>query len=177
MIMLAFAFIISLGILFYYVTHTNDITSNVRSSVQEELKKYNLPSDKVSVDDSKVILSIARYCEANNGCRGPQGIAGFTIQGPQGIQGIQGQPGIPGPQGIQGAQGIVGADGKDGIDGKDGKDGQSIVGPQGEKGEPGPKTERRCNAEERHMEWRNVGDETWQVEYNLSPLQTCPTGS
>jgi hypothetical protein len=155
-ILLGIAFITSMGILFYYITHSDDLTASVQNSVQQELKKYNLSVDKMSLDDSKITLSVARYCSANDGCRGAQGIS------------------LQGSQGIQGAPGVNGSAGVDGRNGLDGKDGESITGPQGERGQSGAPTERRCNAEMSRMEWRNQGDESWQVEYYLSPLQSCP---
>lgn len=157
-ILLALTFVTSTGILVYYITHRNDLAASVQNSVREELQKYNLSSDKISIDDSEIILAVAHYCSANDGCRGPQGAPGLGIQGSQGVQGTQG------------VQGSVGAEGPPGIPGKDGE-----TGPRGEQGPPGPKTERRCNAVGHRVEWRNEGDETWQVEYYLAPLQTCPT--
>lgn len=169
--LLALAFITSVGILIYYVTHSQDLTANVERSVQQELKKYKIVADDLSIDDSKVILAIARYCKENNNCRGEQGLGLRGPQGPQGAQGIMGLQGIPGIQGITGLSGesIVGPAGKDGADGAPGANGA-----QGEQGPMGPRTERYCNEAERRIEWRNVGDEGWQVEYYLAPLQTCP---
>lgn len=161
-ILLAMAFIISVSILTYYVTHPNDLSASVQQSVEKELAKYNLSDNKLSVDDSKVILAIAHYCEANDGCTGPQGIAGISIQGATGAQGVQGVQGQPGDTGTTGTIGAIGADG------------QSVVGPAGAQGDPGPKTERQCDPNLHAIEWRNVGDESWQVEYYLAPLQICP---
>lgn len=164
-ILLLLAFLTSVGILFYYVTHPQDITSVVQKSVEEELKKYHINTDNLSLDESKIVLAVAQYCAADpNNCRGPQGDTGAT--GLQGLKGDSGTIGANGKDAVNGENGTNGADGKDGAEG--------TQGPPGEKGEPGPKTERRCNAEERRMEWRNEGDENWQVEYYLSPLQSCP---
>lgn len=143
----------------YYISHQEEL---VKSSIQEELSKYQVNTEDISVDDSKVLLAIVRYCEANDKCKGPQGLAGIGIIGPQGLQGPQGES-------IQGKDGIS----IKGDKGDKGDQGESIQGPPGIPGTPAPKTERRCNAEEHRIEWRNEGDEAWQTEYYLSPLQSC----
>lgn len=173
-IFLALAFLTSVGILFYYITHSQNLAATVQKSVEQELKKYNIPTKELTVDESKLVLAIARYCAVGDNCRGPQGDTGLSIQG------------SPGKVGLAGSEGQKGADAKNGTDGqigKDGKDGEP--GQQGEKGEPGPRTERRCrldsalsllNNDNRYViDWRNEGDENWQVEYYLGPSQTCPT--
>ncbi len=165
-ILLGLAFLTSVGILFYYITHTQNISDTIRKSVEMELKKYNIPTKELSVDESKLVLAIARYCAVENNCRGPQGNPGLSVEGQPGKEGQEGQKG---------------ADANPAIDGQSGKDG--ATGAQGEKGEPGPRTERRCrvdnalsalSSEPRYLiEWRNEGDENWQIEYYLGISQTC----
>lgn len=171
LILLALAFLISSLTLAYYITHRQDITSSVQQSVKNELSRYQLSSDNISVDDSKVLLAVAKYCQAND-CRG---LTGEGTQGPQGPMGATGPMGPIGPTGLQGIMGLIGDTGATGATGPQGEKGDTgDPGQTGAQGAPAPRTERRCNAELSRVEWRNEGDESWQPEYNLAPLQTCP---
>jgi hypothetical protein len=68
--------------------------------------------DAPPVTQEMVDLAMTRYCDAHNGCAGPQGVPGAP-----GAQGADGQPGTPGPAGPAGPQGDPGPAGSPGADG------------------------------------------------------------
>lgn len=74
---------------------------------------------------------------------------GNTIQGPPG-QSIQGPPGQPG-ESIQGPAG------------QNGQDAVGIDGTPGEPGQPGREVEMRSNPANGNLEWRYVGELSWQT--------------
>ena len=160
---------------FYTLQNKEAITQSIQKSVQIELSKYKLDDVKdLSIDDSKILLAVARYCEEHNDC------AGAT--GPQGVQGFQGIPGLQGVQGVIGLTGIAGYTPVKGVDYTDGQDGYTPVkgvdyfdGVDGQNGTDGRKIIQRCNADANRIEWQYEGDESWQPLYNLGPLQTCAT--
>lgn len=153
------------GFLFAYTLANREaISESIQKSVQQELSKYNLDDVKhLSIDDSKILLAVARFCESNNNCSGLNGLQG--IQGLQGVQGLMGLTGLNGRDGYTPIKGVDYFDGKDGINGQDGEPGQP--------GSDGRKIVQRCNPDKNRVEWQYEGDENWSPLYNLSPLQTC----
>lgn len=171
MIILVLVGIILNAFIFLYTYQNKEaITNSIQKSVQQELARYNLDEFKnIPIDDSKILLAVARYCESHNNC------AGF--QGPQGVQGLQGIQGLLGPVGLTGASGYSPIKGIDYTDGQDGytpvKGVDYFDGVDGASGQDGRKIIQRCNAEKERIEWQYEGDENWTPLYNLSPLQTC----
>jgi Collagen triple helix repeat (20 copies) len=81
------------------------------------------------------------YWQKIGNLRGPEGLAGESVIGPQGLQGERGYPGERGEHGPQGAQGEKGEKGLPGIAGLRGEPGlpgaAGEPGPQGQAGDPG----------------------------------------
>ena len=163
--------------LWYSIRNKDAISATIENNIKEELKKYEIPDvEKLSLDESKLALAVAHYCEPRNECRGYDGISGQSplcllepsrCQGANGITPIKGVDYRDGVDGITPScyftenqcQGADGVDGMDGMNGANGADGREI--------------ERRCNAEADRMEWRLTGDDFWQVEFMLSKGQKC----
>lgn len=74
--------------------------------------------------------------------------------GQDGSSGVQGNPGI---QGSNGSQGVQGSQGTSGNDGAPGASGQDAV------GTPGREAEFQSNPLTGNLEWRYVGDDSWQL--------------
>lgn len=169
--------------LFYVINSKDTLTKELRITINQ-LKKYKYPKSEVkdvTLDEAKLYITIAKYCEEHNDCKGDSGRDGqspaclFTpsqCQGSNGTNGISPAKGIDYFDGLtppcyftfsqcQGYSPIKGVDYNDGVNGTNGKDGREI--------------ERQCNASANRMEWRYTGDETWHAEFNLAPGQTCPT--
>lgn len=151
----------------WYVINNRNALSLELQNLNNQLAKYKYPQQVKpdSIDDAKIYIAIGQFCEAHSNCKGRDGVSIQGVQGVAGAQGLQGERGFPGAQGepgIQGAQGIQGETGATGAQGE-----------QGVPGHDGREIERRCNASRNRMEWRYAGDETWNVEYNLAPGQTC----
>lgn len=92
---------------------------------------------------AEIDSAVRLFCEARNGCAGPQGTSGDVgaagaigavgPAGPQGEVGATGATGATGPQGEAGPPGSPGAQGETGAPGAVG-----ATGPQGETGPAGP---------------------------------------
>lgn len=153
--------------LWYTVINRDNISRTVDRSVAEQLAKFNVPQQtikEVTVDEAKLLLAVAQYCDSRNECMGRDG---RTVVGPVGLQGPVGLS-VQGPQGVQGIQGPVGPPGREGERGPEGP--QGIQGPAGE---AAPITTQRCNPEKRWIEQNQGTDENWQPLYKLAPGQTC----
>lgn len=155
------------GFTLWYLTKNKDsLNVQLQNSLKDELAKYKFPvQEPITIDDAKLYISVAKYCEAHNDCIGPKGADSF-IAGPQGVMGLQGLLGI---QGVQGLQGLQGLKGDTGIDGP--------TGLQGETGPPGRTLEERCyivNPTRRRIEQKYTDSETWEIKYYLAPGQLCP---
>lgn len=150
---------------FWILSHNQEsLNAKLEQSLKDQLAQYDYPvQEPISIDDAKIYLAIAKFCETHDQCRGADGI--------NGVNGLPGPLGPIGPNGLQGMMGLQGEQGPQGIQGETGP--QGIQGPQGEPGADGREIERRCNPAGPRMEWRYVGDDSWQVEYNLSRGQTC----
>lgn len=154
---------ISISLFSIYIIYNNrdELLQSLQRNVRSELARYNIPtSEDIKIDDARILLAIAKYCEAHNQCRGDDG-----------------QPGV---QGIMGDMGLVGADGKDGRSGRDGANGYTPIkgvdyfdGEKGDIGEPARQLVQRCNPEKNRVEWQYQGDESWNTLYDLAPLQSC----
>ncbi len=158
--------------LWYVISSKDSITKELRTTI-EELKKYNFPKDEVkdvTLDEAKLYLAVAKYCEENNDCKGKDGISPACIlepsqcrgaDAPIPVKGVDYNDGITPPCyfTINQCQGDNGVNGTDGTNGTDGANGKPVL--------------RRCNPETNRMEWQLEGDESWQPEYNLAPGQTC----
>jgi hypothetical protein len=153
--------------LWYTVINRDNISRTVDKSVAQQLASFKVPSQtikEVSVDEAKLLLAVAQYCDSRNECVGRDG---RTVIGPVGLQGPIGLS-VQGPQGPQGIQGPEGAPGKDGAQGPEGPQGA-----QGQTGEPALVITQRCNPEKRWVEQQKGSDENWQPLYKLAPGQTC----
>ena len=65
-------------------------------------------------------------------------------------------------------------DGKDGLPGKDGANGvDGEKGNQGEPGSPGLEVELRTNPLNSNLEWRYIGDDSWQILLNTCGVVLC----
>ena len=175
MVVLTLVGIALTSFLFFYTLQNKEaITQSIQKSVQIELAKYKLNDVKdLSIDDSKILLAVARYCEEHNDCAGVQGPVGGL--GPIGPIGPIGLTGI-GLNGYSPIKGIDYVDGKDGVNGYSPVKGVDYFdGNDGANGSDGRKIIQRCNSENNRVEWQYENDESWQPLYNLSPLQTCAT--
>jgi hypothetical protein len=109
-------------------------------------------------------------------------LVAYGTQGIPGIQGLQGEPGytpIKNIDYVDGKKGNTGATGQQGIQGIPGPI-STVPGPKGDTGEigktgePGPEgksVELRCKdftkGKKSQIQWRNTGDESWQVLYEI----------
>lgn len=154
-----------------------NIKIQIRDSLQNELKKYNVPvNDKATLSELEVLAGVAKYCESNNECRGKDGTTIIPKDGKDALT-------IPGYTPVKNV---------DYFDGKDAEpcttrqesNGVTLIcpdgttsfianGTEGQRGTDGRGFERRCNSNKNRMEWRYVGDLGWQVEYKLAPGQVC----
>lgn len=149
-------------LLWYLVINRDNITLQLQNSLRNELAKYNLDSQEpLNVDEAKLAIAVAKYCETRNDCKGRDGYNGS--KGDQGIEGLQGL------QGIAGALGLTGPRGEQGEIGP--------AGPEGQPGQPGVVLEERCtvvNQDTRRIEKKYADAESWSIKYYLSPGQLCP---
>ncbi len=162
----------------WYVINSKDALSKELKNTIKQLQEYNLPKEEikdVTLDEAKLYLAIAKYCENTDNCKGRDGKDGVSpacIFEPSQCRGDNGMTPVKGIDYNDGVtpmcyftlsqcQGSDGMDGKDGADGANGADGREI--------------EQQCNPETNRVEWRYVADESWKPLYNLSPAQTCVT--
>lgn len=163
--------------LWYVYSNKDAISGQIRDSLREELKNYNVPIPRnATIGEAEAALVVAKYCATKNDCQGPKG---DTIRGKDAIQypppkdGQDAAPAIDGktPSCYFAESRCVGRDGYtpqknvdyfDGAEGKAGADAREV--------------ERQCNGEKSRMEWKLSGDSIWQPEYNLAPGQTCVVG-
>lgn len=175
-----FISIVLCGFTLWYVINSKDALSKELKNTIKQLQQYNLPKEEikdVTLDEAKLYLAIAKYCESTNNCEGKDGKDGaspvciFEPRQCRGTDAITPLKGVDYVDGItppcyftinqcQGENGVNGTNGQNGADGANGKT-----------------IERRCNSERDRMEWRYDGDESWQPEYNLAPGQTCAEGT
>lgn len=161
----------------WYVISSKDALSKELKNTIKQLQQYNVPKEEikdVTLDEAKLYLAIAKYCENTNNCEGKDGKDGASPAC------------IFEPRQCRGADAVTptkGVDYSDGItppcyftlsqcQGNDGADGKTVNGADGTNGR---EIEQQCNSETNRVEWRYVGDESWRALYNLSQGQTCAT--
>lgn len=159
----------------WYVITSKDALSQELKNTLKQLEQYNLPKEDVkdvTLDEAKLYLAIAKYCENTDNCKGGDGKDGVSpacifdasqcrgADGKTPVKGIDYNDGITPPCYFTLSE-CQGADGTNGTDGQNGANGKPVL--------------RRCNPETNRMEWQHEGDESWQPEYNLAPGQTCVT--
>lgn len=172
--------LLSVFTLLLVINSKDALTKELRATV-EQLQKYNFPKEEVknvTLDEAKLYLAVAKYCEERNNCRGANGrdgqhgVSPACLLLPNQCQGANGQNAYTPVKGVDYFDGLTPecyfSESK--CQGKDGVDGQS-----GTNGADGREVERQCNKELSRMEWRLTGDDLWQPEYNLAPGQTCVT--
>lgn len=97
------------------------------------------------------------------GQAGQIGQPGYTpVKGLDYFDGVDGAKGDKGDPGEQGVPGLTGATGAQGIQGEQGE--------AGEAGQNGREIELRCRdfqSKDSQVQWRYVGDESWQLLYEL----------
>ena len=165
-VFMVLGFIIS-GFTLIFLIYKQDDASWRLQGFEQKISSIN-PINGKDATDEQVQNALTLYCSFRNNCTGPQG--------PLGPQGQTGETGQPGNRGLQGAMGLQGPIGQPGPQGEKGDTG--ATGPQGEPGADGREMERRCvvvDPSTRRIEFRYVGDDTWQIEYYLSPGQLCPS--
>lgn len=165
-VMMVVGLALSAFTLWYMVVNQKTFEAKLQQNLNNELAKYNLPDAKdITADEAQLYLAVAKFCEANNNCQGPKGDVGAS-----GVQGIEGLQGLVGATGLTGSNGLTPPCyfTESQCQGRDGE--------QGASGTPARNIERRCNPEQKRVEWRLEGDTAWSVEYYLSPLQTCEGG-
>lgn len=159
--------------LWYMITNQPRLESKLQENLKAELAKYNFPNiDKITPDEAEMYIAVAKYCEANNNCKGPTGNNGINGTSPECLNLTTRCQGV---NGTAPTKGIDYGDGMDGLTPPCYFNESQCQGSQGVPGEPAKPIERQCNAEKRRVEWRNQGETNWQVEYKLAPLQTCET--
>lgn len=161
-LVMVFSICFSGFLLWYLVINRDNITLQLQNSLRNELAKYNLDSQEpLNVDEAKLAIAVAKYCETRNYCKGKDGYNGS--KGDQGIGGLQGL------QGIAGALGLTGPRGEQGEIGP--------AGPEGQPGSVGRTIEERCrviDSDRRRIESKYIDVENWDIKYYLSPGQLCP---
>lgn len=122
------------------------------------------PGQKVQTIVGPIGPSGAAGEKGDKGDKGDRGDPGLSIVGPKGDTGPQGPVGtsIVGPQGERGPVGPQGPQGPQGVQGEQG--------PVGPTGPPGPAVDMRCDSEKRYVQWRNIGNTTWN---DLYPVNSC----
>lgn len=179
-IILIISILLCLFTLWYVISSKESLTKELKNTI-EQLQKYNLPKEEikdVTLDEAKLYLAIAKYCENTSNCEGKDGKDGaspvciFEPSQCRGANGLTPVKGIDYTDGAtplcyftinqcQGDDGYTPVKDVDYFDGQNGVDGREI--------------EQQCNPGTRRIEWRYVGDESWHALYNLSPGQTCVT--
>ena len=159
-ILMVIGLAIGIFALAYLIKNQDNLSLKV-DTFESTLSKLN-PINGKDATDEQILNGIALYCKQHNDCTGKDGkspIKGIDYNDGMSIKGDKGDS-------IKGDKG-------DSIKGDAGAD--STV--PGSAGTPGPGTERRCvvvSPSSRRIEWRNEGDDGWQLEYYLSPGQLCP---
>lgn len=162
-ILMVVGIIVSCFTFYLVITNQAAFKAEVQKSLEQELEKYNLSTPKETpIDDNKLLLAVARYCEVRNNCTGRDGQPGVGVPGLNGNNGFNGYSPLKNLDYFDGEPGYTPVKGVDYFDGDPGAPGTN-----------GREVERRCNPDRQRMEWRLSGDPNWQVEYKLAPGQSC----
>lgn len=127
---------------------------NQSQNTNEPMQPINVKPEKVDYKqiDSIIEKKVKPLPLPINGVNGADGLPGASIIGP------------PGPAGTT----VVGPKGESGAKGEDGQAGQDAI------GEPGREVEMRSNPLNGDIEWRYVGDDSWQLLMKKCELSgTC----
>ena len=118
----------------------------------ETLKESSV---KTQIENEPNLISLLKGQKGDTGKKGDVGATGTSGQGTSGQNGSQGVRGLDGQQGVAGEKGEQGS--------------------MGEPGVPGKEVEFRYNVSKNRIEWRYVGDDTWQILVkNCQLTNTCP---